>query len=171
MAQQSVVGVYDNLDAAEAAVRGLAAAKFPVQQISIVARDIRDEKRVHGFVTACDVSKSGAVTGAWMGGIFGLLLGAAFLWVPGVGPMIVAGSLSAALAGGAEGALAGAAVGGILSGLAAWGISKQHILKYQEYVTAGKYLVIAHGSADEVAQAKTLLTGSGASELTAHATA
>ena len=106
-----------------------------------------------------------------MGGIFGLLVGSAFLWVPGLGPIIIAGSLAAALAGGAEGALVGAAAGGILSGLAAWGVSKQHILKYEESVKAGKYLVVAHGSAAEVAKAQPVLQGSGAAELNAHTTA
>ena len=171
MGQQSVVGVYDTLGRAEAAVRALDAGQFPVNQISILAKDIQDEKKVHGYVTACDVSASGAKTGAWVGGIFGLLVGAAFLWVPGVGPMIVAGSLTAALAGGAEGALLGAATGGILSGLAAWGIGKQHILKYEETVKAGKYVVVAHGSPEQVARAEDILKGTGAAELTPHATA
>ena len=169
--QQSVVGVYNTLDMAEAAVRALDAGKFPVNQISILAKDIQDEKKVHGYVTACDVSTSGARTGAWVGGIFGLLVGAAFLWAPGVGAVIIAGSLAAALAGGAEGALVGAAAGGILSGLAAWGISKKHILKYEEAIKAGKYVVVAHGSPEESARAQAILQGGGAAELTAHTAA
>jgi hypothetical protein len=169
MNEQSVVGVYKTMDEAEAAARALDRAKFPVNQISIITKDISSEKTVHGYVTACDVSKRGAVQGAWLGGIFGLLVGAAFMWVPGVGPVIVAGSLAAALAGGVEGALAGSALGGILSGLAAWGISKQHILKYEEVVKAGKFLVIAHGSPEEVATAKTILSGTATAELNVHA--
>jgi len=169
--QSSVVGMYPTLGAAEAAIKKLDGGKFPIQQISLVAKDIQDEKKVHGYVTACDVSQSGAKTGAWLGGIFGLLVGAAFIWVPGVGPAIVAGSLSAALAGGIEGALAGAAMGGILSGLAAWGISKEHILKYEQSVKAGSYLVVAHGSAEEAARAQKLLQGTGAAELNLHGAA
>jgi uncharacterized membrane protein len=166
--QSSVVGVYEKLDAAEAAVKKLDEGKFPIQQISVVAKDIQDEKKVHGYVTACDVSKSGAKTGAWMGGLFGALVGAAFIWVPGVGLAVVAGSLSAALLGGVEGALAGSAMGGILSGLAAWGISKQHILKYEESVKAGSYLLVAHGAPEEVALAQSLLQGTGAAEVNVH---
>ncbi len=171
MSQESVVGVYNTLDMAEAAVRALDAGKFPVNQISILAKDILDERKVHGYVTACDVSKAGAKTGAWVGGIFGLLVGSAFLWVPGLGPVIIAGSLAAVLAGGAEGALAGAAAGGILSGLAAWGISKKHILKYEETIKAGKYVVVAHGTPEEAAKAQAILHGTGAAELTTHAAA
>ena len=171
MGQQSVVGVYDTLGRAEAAVRALDAGQFPVNQISILAKDIQDEKKVHGYVTACDVSKAGAKTGAWVGGIFGLLVGAAFLWVPGVGPMIIAGSLTAALAGGAEGALVGAAAGGVLSGLAAWGIGKKHIIKYEETVKVGKYVVVAHGSEADVAKAQAILHDTGAAEVDVHTAA
>jgi uncharacterized membrane protein len=168
MSEQSVVGVYKTMDDAERAIHALDQAKFPVQQISLVTKDISSEKKVHGYVTACDVSKQGAATGAWMGGIFGLLVGAALMWIPGVGPVVVAGSLASALLGGVEGAVAGSALGGILSGLAAWGISKQHILKYEEVVQGGKFLVIAHGSAADVQKAREVLSTTGASELTDH---
>ena len=171
MNEQSVVGIYDTMDAAESAVKALDAAKFPVTQVTIVTKDLSSEKTVHGYVTACDVSKRGAREGAWLGGIFGLLVGAALLWIPGVGPVVVAGSLASALLGGVEGALGGSALGGILSGLAAWGISKKHILKYEEIVAGGKFLVIAHGSAEDVAKAREVLATTGAAELTAHAQA
>ena len=137
--------------------------KFPIQQISVVAKDIQDEKKVHGYVTACDVSKSGAKTGAWMGGLFGALVSAAFIWVPGVGLAVVAGSLSAALLGGVEGALAGSAMGGILSGLAGWGISKQHILKYEESSQGGKLSSrCPRNSRGSRTRLKSLLQGTGA---------
>jgi hypothetical protein len=50
-------------------------------------------------------------------------------------------------------------------------ISKQHILKYEEVVKAGKFLVIAHGSAEDVRRSKEILSGTGAAELTAHSSA
>jgi hypothetical protein len=167
--ESSVVGVYTSVDAAEEAVRELGKGGFPIQHVSIVARDLGSEKTIHGYVTSCDVAKSSARTGAWVGGLFGLLAGAAFLWVPGVGPLIVAGSLTAALLGGVEGAVAGAAVTGLLGWLTSLGISKEHILKYEESVKAGKYLVIAHGSADDVRKAKQILEGTRPAELNVHA--
>lgn len=171
MAEQSVVAVYDTMTKAEEAVHKLDTAKFPIKQISLITQNLSSEKQIHGFVTACDVSQAGAQTGAWLGGLFGLLAGAAFVWVPGFGPLIVAGSLSAALLGGVEGAVVGAASGGLLGGLMGWGISKQHIIKYEEVVRGGKFLVIAHGTPEEVTRAKATLEGSGASELTTHAEA
>jgi hypothetical protein len=166
--ENSVVGVYTDMDAAEDAVRQLGQGGFPIQHVSILAQDLGSESKIHGFVTSCDVAKSTARTGAWVGGIFGLLTGAAFLWVPGVGPLVVAGSLASVLLGGLEGAVAGAAVTGLLGWLTSLGISKQHILKYEQSVKAGKYLVIAHGGPDDVAKAKQILAGTKPAELNVH---
>src|SRR5262249_19970487 len=166
--ESSLVGIYHHLDVAEEAVRQLGQGGFPIQHVSVIAKDLGSEKKIHGYVTSCDVAKSSARGGAWVGGIFGLLVGAAFLWVPGVGPLVVAGSLTSALLGGLEGAVAGAAVSGVLGWLVSLGISKQHILKYEESVKAGKYLVIAHGSADEVKKARQILEGTRPMELNLH---
>jgi hypothetical protein len=167
--ENSVVGVYAHLDQAEEAVRELGQGGFPIQHVSIIAANLGSEKKVHGFVTSCDVAKSSARTGAWVGGIFGLLVGSAFLWLPGVGPLIVAGSLASALLAGVEGAVAGAAVTGLLGWLTSLGISKQQILKYEEVVKAGKYLLVAHGSADDVKKAKAILEKTKPAELNVHA--
>jgi hypothetical protein len=166
--ESSVVGIYPHLDVAEEAVRQLGQGGFPIQHVSVIAKDLGSEKKIHGYVTSCDVAKSSARGGAWVGGIFGLLVGAAFLWVPGVGPLVVAGSLTSVLLGGLEGAVAGAAVSGVLGWLVSLGISKQHILKYEESVKAGKYLVIAHGSPDEVKKARQILEGTRPAELNLH---
>jgi hypothetical protein len=169
--ESSVVAVYPNIDQAEEAVRVLGVGGFPIQHVTILAQNLGTEKKVHGFVTSCDVAKASARTGAWVGGIFGLLVGAAFLWVPGIGPVIAAGSLSTALLGGVEGAVAGAAVTGVLGWLVSLGISKNHILKYEESIKAGKNLVIAHGTPDDVAKAKKILEGTKPLELDVHAAA
>jgi hypothetical protein len=168
MSQQSVVGVYDVLFKAEDAVRTLDRTAFPIKQVSIVAKDLESEREVHGYVNAGDVARGGAGTGAWLGGFFGLLLGAAFLWVPGFGPLLVAGPLSAALVGGVEGALAGGASGGLLGALLGWGVSRQHILKYEERVKGGQYLVIVHGSPDQVERARGILQATEPEELNVH---
>jgi hypothetical protein len=159
MAEQSVVHIYPSLEEAEAAVKHLGDSKFPINQISIVTQNIETTKQVHGFITAGDVAARGASSGAWMGGFFGLLMGAAFIWVPGIGPLFVAGPFAAALLGGIEGIVAGAAGGGLLGALFGWGISKEHILKYEEVIKGGKYLVIANGDETQVSQARTILDG------------
>ena len=169
--ESSVVAIYGHIDQAEEAVQTLGKAGFPIQHVSIIAKDLGTEKKIHGFITPCDVARSSARTGAWVGGIFGMLLGAAVVWIPGLGPLVVAGSLTSALLGGLEGAVAGAAMTGVFGWLASLGISKQHILKYEESVRAGKYLVIAHGTPQEVEKARGILAATGPAQLDLHAQA
>jgi hypothetical protein len=168
MAKQSIIGVYDTLAQAEESVRALDRAGFPIRQVSILARDLTNERQINGYVTVGDVATEGAGTGAWVGGLLGLLVGAAFVWVPGFGPLIVAGPLAAAILGGVEGAVGGAAGGGLLGALVGWGVSKEHVLKYEERLRGGQYLVVAHGSADELARGEEILRSTAPAALTRH---
>jgi hypothetical protein len=169
MAVSSAIGVYENFAAAEEAVRLLDRGGFPVDRISVVAKDMQSEKEVHGYIGTTDVARSGAGTGAWLGGIFGLLFGAAFLWVPGFGPLMVAGPFAAALLGGVEGAALGAAGGGLLGSLVGWGVSRKHILKYEEHLRGGHYLLLAHGSREQVELAREILETSSPVDVETHA--
>ncbi len=168
MLDQSAIGVYTTLAQAEKAVRLLDQGHFPITQISIVAQQLETEKTVHGFINAGDGGRQGAGAGAWFGGIFGLLMGGAFLAVPGIGPVIVAGSLAAVLLGTVEGATFGAVGGGLLGALSGWGVSRQHIIKYEDHVKGGRYLLVTHGNAAEVARAQQILQGSAATVLQHH---
>lgn len=168
MNDNCVVGIYPTLSEAEAAVRSLSERGFPIEKVSILAANMTDHERVHGYITPGDVSRWSATAGAWAGGIFGLLLGAAFIWVPGFGPLIVAGPLSAALMGGVEGAVVGAAVTGALGWLVGLGISLEHVHKYEAAIKAGKFLVLVHAPSDEARLAHEILSTSNAEHLDVH---
>jgi hypothetical protein len=171
MVVYSVLGVYAAISEAEAAVRSLGDGGFPIQKVSIVAKHLEDIRRVHGYVTACDVARSAAATGAWVGGIFGLLVGADFLGLPGVAPLAVAGSLAALLLGGVEGAVAGATTCGLLGWLMGLVIARKKVLKYEEALQSGRFLVIAHGTAADVKKAGEILASSAGDHLEFHAPA
>ena len=152
-----VVAVYPDHASAEEAVRRLLKEGFAMNDVSIVGRDFQVREEPIGFVNAGDFAAVGAGTGAWVGGLFGLLIGAAFLVLPGVGPVIVAGPLSAALLGGLEGALAGAALGALTGALVGWGIPREQALKYEAQIKAGKFLLVARGTPEEIERARTIL--------------
>ena len=90
--------------------------------------------------------------------LFGVLAGAAFLWVPGAGPLVVAGSRASTLLRGAEGAVGGAAAGGVLGWLSALGIEKKHIIKYEDHLKAGRYLLAVNGSVEDLKTADSILS-------------
>jgi hypothetical protein len=161
---KAIIGVFDNVDAAQAAVERLAAAGFPVDRISIVGKDLQSETRISGYVTLGDIAGPSAAGGAWVGGLFGLLAGSAFLFIPGAGPLIVLGPLAGAAIGAGQGALVGGAVGAVLGHF----VSRKHLPKYEELVRAGKYLLVVHGTEKEVARAQTLLTEAGSTDIQRH---
>ncbi|MBV9144182.1 MAG: hypothetical protein JO115_25220 [Pseudonocardiales bacterium] len=136
----AVVGVYESMKDAEAAVRTLLEQGVPAEQVSIVGQDLHSETEVHGFVTTGDVAKMGAKSGAWVGGLFGVLSGAALLFVPGVGALVVLGPLAAGALAAAEGAAAGGGLGAVLGHF----IAKKHVPKYSRHLEAGNYLVLRH---------------------------
>ena len=174
MSKQGVIGIYDSVSKAEAAVYKLDRGGFSVKQVSIVAQHLQSERRPNGYVTVSDAGRTGAIAGAWLGGLLGLLAGVAFMWSPGFGPLVVAGHLAAALfalVGGLDGAVAGAAWGGVLGILLGVGVSQEHIIKYEDHVKAGQYLVLARGSDEEVERARTILRGTAATALHLHAEA
>ncbi|MGH3867330.1 MAG: general stress protein [Pseudonocardiaceae bacterium] len=138
----AVVGVYGSMKDAEAAVRTLLEHGMPAEQVSIVGQDLHSETEIHGFVTTGDVAKTGAKSGAWVGGLFGVLTGTALLFVPGVGLLVVLGPLAAGAVAAAEGAAAGGGLGAVLGHF----IAKKHVPKYSEHLAAGNYLVLRHQS-------------------------
>jgi len=144
----AVVGVYESMKDAEAAVRTLLEQGVPAEQVSIVGQDLHSETQVHGFVTTGDVAKTGAKGGAWVGGLFGVLTGAALLFVPGVGALVVLGPLAAGALAAAEGAAAGGGLGAVLGHF----IAKKHVPKYSGHLEAGNYLVLRHQAQPSDAQ-------------------
>ncbi|RAM50003.1 MAG: 2-oxobutyrate oxidase [Hapalosiphonaceae cyanobacterium JJU2] len=171
MSEQSAIAVYDSMSKAEEAVSALERDGFSIDRVSIITQNQESEKEVHRHTgKVVNATMLGATTGIWAGWLFGVLAGAAFIWVPGVGPTLIIGHLaSTALLGGIEGAVAGAVGGGVLGTLTGWGISTQHVLKYEEKLKDGKYLVIVHGSAEEVKLAQNILANTNAEELSAYA--
>ncbi len=158
MATPVTVAAFSELAQAEDTVSKLIEGGVSAERLSVLAKDMQCDKQVHGFVTSCDVAKKVATGGAWLGGLFGVLAGAAVIWVPGAGPLVVAGSLTSALLGGAEGAVATAAAGGILGWLSALGIEKKHILKFEDHLKAGRYLVVVTGSVKDLEKADSILS-------------
>jgi len=86
------------------------------------------------------------------------LFGSAAFFIPGVGPLLVAGPLVGWIVGALEGAVVVGGLNAIGAGLYSIGIPKDSILRYETALTTDKFVLIAHGSPDETAHAKEILT-------------
>jgi uncharacterized membrane protein len=153
----AVVAIYDSHSQAEEAVKELQRSGFDMKKLSIVGKDYHTDEQVVGYYNTGDRMKYWGKLGAFWGGLWGMLFGAAFFAIPGVGPVLVAGPLVAWIVGVLEGAVVVGGLGAIGAGLYSIGIPKDSVVKYETAIKSDKFLVLAHGTADEVAKAKDIL--------------
>lgn len=161
LGNSAVVALYDTHELADHAVKELQEAGFDMAKLSIVGKGYHTEEQPIGYYTTEKKMRVwggiGATWGAIWGGFWGLLVGAGFFIIPGLGPILAAGPLVAMLVGALEG---GVAVGGI-SALGAVlvniGVPKNSVVQYETALKVDKFVLIVHGSPDEVQRAKTLI--------------
>jgi hypothetical protein len=153
----SVIAVYNSHTEAEQAVAKLSASSFDIKKISIVGKDYHTEEKVVGYYSAGDRMKSWGGLGAFWGGIWGLLFGAGFFLIPGVGPVLVAGPFLAALVGALESAAIVGGLSAVAAGLVSLGVPKERAIKYEAEIKADKFVMVVHGTADELERARAIL--------------
>ncbi len=166
--QNSVIAMFDQHTQAEEAVKQLQQAGVDMKKLSIVGKGYQTEENVVGYYTTGDRMMHWGKYGAFWGGIWGLLFGSAFFIIPGIGPLVVAGPIVAWIVGALEGAAVVGGLSAIGAGLYSIGIPKNSILQYEKVLKAGKFMLVVHGTPDEVTRAKAILATSGASETQLH---
>jgi hypothetical protein len=164
----AVVAIYKSHTEAEAAVKELQKSGFDMKKLSIVGRDYHTDEHVVGYYNTGDRMKHWGKLGAFWGGIWGLLFGSAFFLILGVGPLLVAGPLVAWIVGGLEGAVILGGLSALGAGLYSLGIPKDSVLQYETAVKSGKFVMIAHGSAEEAARARDIIKRTNPEALNEH---
>jgi uncharacterized membrane protein len=164
----SIVAVYNTHEQAEAAIKELQEAGVDMQSLSIAAKDTHTDEHVVGYYNTGDRMKYWGRLGAFWGGFWGLLFGSAMFAIPGIGPILVAGPLVAWIIAGLEGAAVVGGVSAIGAGLVSIGIPKDSVLKYDVALKTDKFLLIVHGSPDQVDHAKAIIKGTEHSSYTVH---
>lgn len=153
----SVVAVFESHNQAEDAIRKLQEDGFDMKNLSIVGKDYHTEEHVVGYYTTGDRMLYWGKAGAFWGGFWGLLLGSAFFWVPGVGQLLVGGPLVLWIIGALEEAAVVGGLGALGAALYSIGIPRNSVVEYESEVKNGRFLLVAHGTTDEVARAKETL--------------
>jgi uncharacterized membrane protein len=164
----AVVAIYDSHSQAEQAVKELQRSGIDMKKLSIVGKDYHTDEQVVGYYNSGDRMKYWGKLGAFWGGIWGMLFGSAFFAIPGIGPVLVAGPLVAWIVGALEGAAVMGGLGAIGAGLCSIGIPKDSVVKYETAIKSDKFIVLAHGTVDEVARLKDIIHTTGPVELALH---
>lgn len=158
--KSAVVALYDTHVEAEKAIRELHKSGVDMRRLSIVGKDYEKEEAVVGYYNTGDRMKAWGKNGAFWGGLWGSMFGSAVFLIPGVGQLLAAGPLVAWIVGVLEGAVVVGGLSALGAGLFSIGIPKDSVIEYETHVKAGKFVVIAHGSPDEVGNTKVVLAAS-----------
>lgn len=153
----SAVAIYQTHSQAEEAVKELQKSGYDMKQMSIVGKDYHSDEHVVGYYNTGDRMKYWGKQGAFWGGIWGWLFGAAFFAIPGIGPILVAGPLVAWIVGALEGAVVVGGLSALGAGIYSIGIPKDSIVEYETALKSDKFLLMAHGTTDEVSKARDIL--------------
>jgi hypothetical protein len=164
----TAVGIYETHSQAESAVKELQRSGVDMKKLSIVGKDYHTEEQVVGYYNTGDRMKYWGKLGAFWGGIWGMLFGAAAFTIPGVGAVLVAGPLVAWIVGALESAVVMGGLGAIGAGLFSIGIPKDSVVKYETAIGSDKFLVVVHGTSDEVAKAKDIMQSTKPLEVEVH---
>lgn len=165
MKTSGLIATYDTHAGAEDSIREIDHAGFNMKRLSIIGKGYHSEEHPVGFYTVGDRMKTWGGVGAFWGALWGMLFGAAFFWIPGIGLLGAAGPFVHVLAGALEGA---ALVGGLSvlgAALANIGVPGDAIVKYERSLRADKYLLIAHGTSEEIEKLRAVVERTGAADL------
>jgi hypothetical protein len=166
--ENSVVAVYQTHTDADRAVKELQRGGVDMHKLSIVGKGYHTDEQVVGYYNTGDRMKYWGKVGAFWGGFWSLLFGSALFMIPGLGPILVAGPLVAWIVAGLEGAVEMGVLGALGAGLFSIGIPKDSVVKYETALKTDQFLLIAHGTAAEVATAKEIIESTHPAYFTLH---
>lgn len=162
------VGTFPTRAAAEQALTELRDSGFPMDRVSVVAKDATQTSQLGGAEVsdrvgnkADDGAKAGAVSGGALGGLTGLLVGLGALAIPGLGPVMLAGAGATVIATALSGTAIGSIAGGLLGALVGLGIPEERAKGYHDRIAQGDYLVMVEGTDPELDRAEAVLAHRG----------
>lgn len=132
-ANESVVGVFDTLEAAQDAINDLKRGGFTEAHLGFAAPS--EEPTTTFTDDAAKTAAAGAATGLGAGALWGLAILGGIL--PGIGPALVGGTLTAVL----SSAAVGAGSGGLLGALIGLGFTNEDAQMLEDEFHAGKVVV------------------------------
>lgn len=135
----AVVAICNTHIETEAAIKELRKASFNVKKLSIVGKDYHTDKHVVGYYNTGDCMKYWGTA------------------IPGIGPVLIAGPLLGWVLGALEEPVVTGGMTVIGAALNNLGIPKDNVLNYETALKSSKFLLLAHGTAEEVAHAQRII--------------
>jgi len=165
---ESAIAIFADHVTADAAIKKLVASGFKMKDLSIVGKAFHSDEKAVGFYNIGERVTFWGTRGALWGGLWGLFFGGVFLSVPVIGGVVALGVVATMIIGAIEGAVVTGGVGALAAALYSMGIPKDSVVQYEAAIKADGFLVMAHGTAEDVARAKAILETTSAASIDIH---
>lgn len=159
--KNNCIAIFNNHQEAEQAIMSLEYAGFDMKKLAIVSKDYQKEEHVRGYYNTSDRTKSWGKRGALWGGLWGVLFSPAFMCVPGVGSLTAGGLLFSSVVSGLSTAFFTGGLTALGAALYSIGIPKKSVIHYETAIKLNKFLLVVHGTRDEVERASDILSTTG----------
>jgi hypothetical protein len=137
--QNAVVAICNTHTETEATIKELKQAAFNVKKLSIVGKDYHTDRHVVGYYNTGDYMKYWGTA------------------IPGIGPVLIAGPLIGWVLGALEETVVTGGITAIGAALNNLGIPKNSVLNYETALISGRFILLVHGTAEEVAHAQSII--------------
>ncbi|YAF97457.1 MAG: general stress protein [Nodularia sp. CChRGM 3473] len=158
------LGVFTKSQEIEQAVNELKAFGFPMEKVSIIAKDVRQgdhlgEAQMRHRIGNQDVDTTGVVGDTLTATTWGsVLVGLSSLALPGLGAVLAAGSVGVALVASVAGMAVGAAANqNLVKALTDLGIPENRARIYSDRLQQSYYLLILEATEAEIHRAEAIL--------------
>lgn len=162
------LGVFANSQQIEQAINELKTANFPMEKVSVIAKDVEQgdrlgEAHMSDHIGNQDVNTTGVVGNTLTATTWGsALVGLSSLALPGLGAVLAAGSVGVALVSSIAGVAVGAAANqNLLKALGDLGIPEDRARVYSDRLQQSYYLLILEASEAEIHRAELILRDQG----------
>jgi uncharacterized membrane protein len=149
---EAKIAIYQSHEEALEAINRLKLSNYPVKNLSLIgeAEIINDQMYLKSLIP---LKTAPIQIGAAAGLITGVLTGLGVFAIPGFGLLYGAGAIVGAMAGLDLGLIGG----GVATLLMNIGIKKDEVIRYEEQIRMGKFLVVASGTEKEIRRAENIL--------------
>ncbi len=166
--ESSAVGLFNTHQDAENAVKELQKSGYDMKKLSVVGKDYHSEENVIGYYNTGERMATWGKFGLFWGWIWGLLFGSAFFLIPGIGPVIVGGPLVSWILGALQLSVVTGGLTALGGALVSVGIPKDSVIRYETALKADKFILLVHGTLQEVERARNILVDNKAEEADVH---
>ena len=130
-----------------------------MRKLSLIGKGYHSEEHPVGFYSTGDKIRAWGSTGAFWGSMWGILMAPAVFLLPPLGMVAMAGPIVSVVISALEGAVLVGGLSAVGAALSQMGVPKDQVIVYETALKADKYVLMVHGSDDEVARAKSILAG------------